>query len=77
MDLLVQAIDNAFDLLTGFGTVTAGRIFVQGLPTASNELEIGEVYVDSGFLRVVREQDTFVTTVSTTSALGTVTVSTP
>lgn len=76
MDLLVQALDNAFDIINGFGTVTAGSIFVEGLPDGSNDLSVGEVYVQDGFLRVVRIQDTFVTTVVAASALGTVTVTT-
>ena len=51
----------------------------QGVPSVAvaNTLEVGDIFEDAGFLRIVRQNDIFAGSTSATGAIGTVTVSTP
>jgi hypothetical protein len=52
---------------------------IQDVPSDSvaNTLELGDLYEQNGFLRIVRQNDIFSGSTSATAAVGTVTVSTP
>jgi len=51
----------------------------QGVPSAgaANTLELGDIYEDGGFLKIIRLNDVNSGTVVGTTAVGTVTVVTP
>jgi hypothetical protein len=51
----------------------------QGIPSdgVANTLEAGDVFEANGFLKIVREQDTYSGSVTATGSVGTVTVVTP
>ncbi len=52
---------------------------IQNMPSdgVANTLELGDLYEQNGFLRIVRQNDIFSGSSSATGAVGTVTVSTP
>tara|TARA_R100001460_G_scaffold67326_3_gene107552 strand:+ start:90 stop:374 length:285 start_codon:yes stop_codon:yes gene_type:complete len=52
---------------------------IQDMPSdgVANTLELGDLYEQNGFLRIVRQNDIFSGSSSATGAVGTVTVSTP
>jgi hypothetical protein len=52
---------------------------IQDVPSDSvaNTLEVGDLFEENGFLRIVRQNDIFSGSTSATAAVGTVTVSTP
>ena len=52
---------------------------IQNIPSdgVANTLELGDLYEQNGFLRIVRQNDIFSGSSSATGAVGTVTVSTP
>ena len=52
---------------------------IQNMPSdgVANTLELGDLYEQNGFLRIVRQNDIFSGSTSATAAVGTVTVSTP
>lgn len=60
----------AFSLLRGSG------IYLVGLPSSGSGLKPGEVFSNGGVLTIVREGETWLGSVSTTTAIGTLTVST-
>lgn len=45
--------------------------------SVANTLEVGDIFEENGFLRIVRQNDIFSGSTSATAAVGTVTVSTP
>ncbi len=51
---------------------------IQNMPSdgVANTLELGDLYEQNGFLRIVRQNDIFSGSSSATGAVGTVTVST-
>lgn len=51
---------------------------IQNMPSdgVANTLELGDLYEENGFLRIVRQNDIFSGSSSATGAVGTVTVST-
>jgi len=51
----------------------------QGIPSvgAANTLELGDVFEDNGYLRIVRLNDVYSGSFSATGSVGTVTVVTP
>ena len=50
----------------------------QAVPSdaVANTLEVGDIFEENGFLRIVRQNDIFSGSTSATAAVGTVTVST-
>lgn len=75
---IVRVIEDNFNLITGVGLVRAGGIFLVDPPRTGAGLRPGEVYVDGeGYLRMVREGDIFLGSVSASGGLGTLTVLTP
>ncbi len=52
---------------------------IQNMPSdgVANTLELGDLYEQNGFLRIVRQNDIFSGSSNATGAVGTVTVSTP
>jgi hypothetical protein len=52
---------------------------IQDVPSDSvaNTLEVGDLFEENGFLRIVRQNDIFSGSTSASAAVGTVTVSTP
>ena len=73
MDLLVQALDQSFDTLGNPSVLRAGRLILNEFPENPQLLRVGEVFIDGGMLRVVRERDAFTSTNVLSSELGNVT----
>ncbi len=77
MNLLIQALEENFRTLTSAGLLRGSTLFLQGVPDSGQNLRVGFVYQDGGYLRIVREGDQFPSGLQTSSAIGDVTVLTP
>ncbi len=77
MNLLVQALEENFRVLQSVGLLRGSTLFLQGVPASGQDLQVGFVYQDGGYLRIVREGDQFPEGIEAASAVGDVTILTP
>jgi hypothetical protein len=74
---LVSALEDAIDTLNGEQFRTFTELNLSDLQGHGGNLRIGDVFQDGGILKIVRSGDVFVGSFVGTTAVGTVTVSTP
>lgn len=77
MNLLIQALEENFRTLQQAGLLRGSTLFLQNVPNSGQNLRVGFVYQDGGFLRIVREGEQFPSGFGITSAVGDVTILTP
>jgi len=77
IEQLVSALESAIDVITSQQRRTFAEINLSDLQGTGDNLRIGDVFEDGGILKIVRSGDVFVGSFVGTTAVGTVTVSTP
>jgi hypothetical protein len=77
VDKLVDALESAIDIINGSQFRTFSEINLSNTQGNGSHLRIGDVFEDSGTLKIVKTGDVFAASLSMTMSLGSVTVSTP
>jgi|TARA_R110000824_G_C15185122_1_gene674176 hypothetical protein len=74
---LVRALEELIDTVDATQHREVSDLTITDINTEGSHLRIGDVFEDSGILKIVRAGDAFAGTLVGTSAVGTVTVLTP
>ena len=77
LDELVAALEEAIDVLNSTRQRNFTEINLTNTQSHGGGLRVGDVFEDSGTLKIVRTNDVFAGTLVATTALGSVTISTP
>ena len=77
VDQLVAALEGALDALQAVQRKSFTAINLTNTPENGANLRTGDVFSDDGILKIVRANEAFAATFVGTTAIGTVTVSTP
>ena len=77
VDQLVDALETAFDIIESTRQGEFSEITLTSLQGHGANLRIGDVFEDDGILKIVRSGEAFAASFVGTSAVGSVTVSTP
>jgi len=74
---IISALESAIDILNSVRQRTFTEINLTNLQSHGAGLRDGDVFEDSGTLKIVRTRFAYAATLSAAGAVGTVTVSTP
>jgi hypothetical protein len=74
---LIAALEDTIEILNSVRHRTFSEINLTSLQGHGGNLRVGDVYEDSGILKIVRTGDVLAASQSMTMSIGTVTVSTP
>jgi hypothetical protein len=77
LDQLVRALENAIDILNSTRQRNVTAINLTNTQEHGAGLRTGDIFSDDGILKIVRAGEAYADTFVATTALGSVTVSTP
>ena len=74
---LIAALEDTIEILNSTRQRNFTEISLTNTRGANSDLRVGDVYQDSGILRIVRADDVMAGSLAMSSSVGTVSVSTP